>query len=156
MPPLSAFTRYTSSFIGATLLTSFAFRGVIHKRTSTAEHDRLTAHTTILESLVARLKAGEDVGEAEIGRLLRLARGGGEEVDEGKVLDVPWREVVFGRKVREDESLADARREWDAAVAQDLSNAGTKPTQSAPAVSTPIPAPSSPQATPSAKRPTFL
>lgn len=114
MPPLSAFTRYTSSFIGATLLTSFAFRGVIHKRTSTAERDRLTAHTTILESLVARLKAGEDVGEAEIGRLLRLARGGGEEVDEGKVLDVPWREVVFGRKVREDDGLADARREWDA------------------------------------------
>ncbi|QRV84057.1 hypothetical protein RhiJN_12073 [Ceratobasidium sp. AG-Ba] len=155
MPPLSAFTRYTSSFIGR-LLTSFAFRGVIHKRTSTAERDRLTAHTTILESLVARLKAGEDVGEAEIGRLLRLARGGGEEVDEGKVLDVPWREVVFGRKVREDDGLADARREWDAAVAQDLSNAGTKPTQSAPPASVPIPASPSPQPAPLAKRPTFL
>jgi hypothetical protein len=115
MPPLSAFARYTSSFIGATLLTSFAFRNLLQRRTSTAERDRLTAHTTILESLVGRMRAGEDVSEAEVVRLLRLARGG-EDQDAGgeDVRDTPWREVVFGRKAREEEALEVARREWDA------------------------------------------
>lgn len=131
MPPISAFTRYTSSLIGATLLTSFAFRSLIHKRTSRDERDRLTAHTTILESLVGRMRAGEDVGEGEIVRLLRLARGEGEggvggAGQDGK--DTPWREVVFGRKVKEDEALEAAKREWEsgksgwARMVKDMSN----------------------------------
>ncbi|KAG8716892.1 hypothetical protein FRC08_008596 [Ceratobasidium sp. 394] len=154
MPPLSAFTRYTSSFIGATLLTSIAFRSLLHRRTSTAERDRLTAHTTILESLVARLRAGEDVGEAEIGRLLRLARS--VEEGEGEVRDTPWREVLFGRRVREDESLEVARREWDAAVVQDLSNSSMKPVVQA-AVQPASPVLTAPNAQPtSSKRPTYL
>ncbi|KAG8687273.1 hypothetical protein FRC09_013593 [Ceratobasidium sp. 395] len=153
MAPLSAFTRYTSSFIGATLLTSFAFRGLLHRRTSTAERDRLTARTTILESLVGRLRAGEDVNEAEIGRLLRLARGGEEGEVMGEMKDTPWREVLFGRRVKEDESLEAVRREWDAAVAQDLSSSSAKPT----AHPTIVPASITlnTQSTPS-KRPTFL
>ncbi|KAF8608317.1 hypothetical protein BDV93DRAFT_466621 [Ceratobasidium sp. AG-I] len=118
MPPLSAFTRYTSSLIGATLLTSFAFRSLLHKRTSTAERDRLNAHTTILESVIGRMRAGEDVSEGEIVRLLRLAKGEGEgAVNEGGqgegIGDTPWREVVFGRKVKEDEALEVAKREWE-------------------------------------------
>ncbi|KAG9123285.1 hypothetical protein FRC07_015147 [Ceratobasidium sp. 392] len=153
MPPLSAFTRYTSSFIGATLLTSFAFRSLLHKRASTAERDRLTAHTTILESLVARLRAGENVSEDEIGRLLRLARGAEEGEGVGEIRDTPWREVLFGRKIKEDESLEAAKREWDAAVAQDLSNSNMK-SIAKPAIPAPPPG-SSTQPTLS-KRPTFL
>ncbi|KAG9094825.1 hypothetical protein FRC06_010450 [Ceratobasidium sp. 370] len=155
MPPLAAFTRYTSSFIGATLLTSAAFRSLLHRRASTAERDQLTAHTTILESLVARLRAGEDVSEAEIGRLLRLARGG-EDGEGEEVKDTPWREVLFGRRVREDESLEVARREWDAAVAQDLSNSSAKTTIQ-PATPPIPPVSAAPNAqSPFSKRPTFL
>lgn len=111
MPPLSAFARYTSSFIGVTLLTSFAFQGILHKRVSTTEHDRLTAHRTILESLVQRLKDGEDVGDGEIVRLIRLARGGGEEG--GAIEDTPWRDVILGKRIneaKEEKALA----EWNA------------------------------------------
>ncbi|KAG8727771.1 hypothetical protein FRC12_022253 [Ceratobasidium sp. 428] len=67
--------------------------------------------------------------------------------------DTPWREVLFGRRVKEDESLEAVRREWDAAVAQDLSSLSAKPA----AHPTIVPAPITlnTQSTPS-KRPTFL
>lgn len=103
---------------------------------------------------MGRMRAGEDVPEGEIVRLLRLARGEGDEGSRegGSMKDTPWREVVFGKKVKEDEALEVAKREWESAVAQDLS------TPKAAALPTLSPLPSTPGVIPSqpSKRPTFL
>ncbi|KAF8678824.1 CAAX protease self-immunity [Rhizoctonia solani] len=112
MTYLAAFGRHASSFIGVTLLTSLAFQNLLHRRISAAERDRLTAHQTILESLVKRLREGEDLSESEIVRLVRLARGGGEEG--GGIENTPWKEVVFGKRLREaGEIEGKALEEWN-------------------------------------------
>ncbi|CEL52718.1 hypothetical protein RSOLAG1IB_05924 [Rhizoctonia solani AG-1 IB] len=153
MSYLAAFGRHASSFIGVTLLTSFAFQNLIHRRISTAERDRLIAHQSILESLVKRLREGEDVSESEIVRLVRLARGGGEEG--GNIGNTPWKEVVLGKRLNEVKDIeGKALEEWNTAVAQ--AEQPTKPQSPVPA-----PAPSSlspPSHIPvqAPKKPTFL
>ncbi|KAJ1306142.1 hypothetical protein OPQ81_010853 [Rhizoctonia solani] len=133
MSYLAAFGRHASSFIGATLLTSFAFQNILHRRVATAERDRLTAHKSILESLVKRLKGGEDVSEDEIVRLIRLARGGHEE--SGMLGETPWREVVFGKRLRETKGAeSKALEEWNTAIAQ-----AEEPKKSEPPAPVPVP-----------------
>ncbi|CAE6419774.1 unnamed protein product [Rhizoctonia solani] len=153
MSYLAAFGRYASSFIGVTLLTSFAFQNILHRRISIAERDRLTAHKSIIESLVNRLKGGEDVSEGEIVRLIRLARGGGEEA--GGIENTPWSEVVFGKRIRDAKTAeGKALEEWNAALAQ--AEESTKPKYPAPAPV--LPTPSLPSHAPGQvpKKPIFL
>lgn len=117
MPSLAGFARHTSSLIGATLLTSLAFQNLIYRRASTSERDRLTAHKTILESLVQRLRAGENVPQDEIVRLVRLARGYDVGGATARVEDTTWREVVFGKRVEEAGERVQEQRvvdEWNA------------------------------------------
>ncbi|KAH7334843.1 hypothetical protein B0J17DRAFT_720389 [Rhizoctonia solani] len=153
MSYLAAFGRYASSFIGVTLLTSFAFQNILHRRISLAERDRLTAHKSIIESLVKRLKGGEDVSEGEIVKLVRLARGGGEEG--GGIENTPWSEVVFGKRIRESKTAdGKALEEWNAALAQ--AEEPAKPKSPAPAPVLPSPSPPSQAQGQAQKKPVFL
>ncbi|CAE6448209.1 unnamed protein product [Rhizoctonia solani] len=152
MTYLAAFGRYASSFIGATLLTSLAFQNLLHRRISTAERDRLTAHRSILESLVKSLREGEDISESEIVRLVRLARGGGEEG--GGIENTPWREVVFGKRLRDKEMEGRALEEWNTAIAQ--AEVSVKPQSPVPAPIPPNPNPPSHVLGQAPKKPTFL
>ncbi|CUA71659.1 hypothetical protein RSOLAG22IIIB_04705 [Rhizoctonia solani] len=157
MSYLTAFGRYASSFIGVTLLTSFAFQNILHRRISSAERDRLTAHKSILESLVTRLKQGEDVSEGEIVKLIRLARGGGKEGGGiGIVIgDTSWGEVVFGKRIEESKEVeGKALEEWNSAVAR--AEASATPQPPAPAPTIPMPTPSIHAPTQGQKKPTFL
>ncbi|CAE6489340.1 unnamed protein product [Rhizoctonia solani] len=155
MSYLAAFGRHASSLIGAMLLTSFAFQNILHRRISSAEQDRLTAHKSILESLVKRLKEGEDMSEAEVVRLIRLARGGGEEGGGIGIADTPWNEVVFGKRIKESKAVeGKALEEWNTAVARAEEPATPEPPAAPPVGPTPTPPiHASAQAQ---KKPTFL
>ncbi|QRW25420.1 CAAX prenyl protease 2 [Rhizoctonia solani] len=153
MTYLAAFGRHASSFIGVTLLTSLAFQNLLHRRISAAERDRLTAHQTILESLVKRLREGEDLSKSEIVRLVRLARGGGEEG--GGIENTPWKEVVFGKRLREVKEIeGKALEEWNTAIAQ--AEQPAKPRHPVPAPTPSNPTPLSHALAPAPKKPTFF
>jgi hypothetical protein len=99
-------TRYLLPLLSATALTSVSFNLLVFKRDAKVERERLEAQTSILESLVSRLKKGEKIGEEEVERLVGLARRGGVEGDEeggrSRIMKgeerVGWREAFMGRK----------------------------------------------------------
>ncbi|KAF8756621.1 CAAX protease self-immunity [Rhizoctonia solani] len=137
MTYLAAFGRHASSFIGVTLLTSLAFQNLLHRRISAAERDRLTAHQTILESLVKRLREGEDLSES------------------GGIENTPWKEVVFGKRLREVKEIeGKALEEWNTAIAQ--AEQPAKPRHPVPAPTPSNPTPSSHALAPAPKKPTFF
>ncbi|KDQ13988.1 hypothetical protein BOTBODRAFT_175116 [Botryobasidium botryosum FD-172 SS1] len=116
----SGFRTYLTPLLSALALTSLSFNLLVHRRNSAYERSRLTAQTTILESLVSRMRSGERVEDAEIERLLKLGRGekegeveGGADRWDGRV---GWKDVLFGRKPGEAEDRA-TMKEWEEAIA---------------------------------------
>ncbi|KZT41959.1 hypothetical protein SISSUDRAFT_981165 [Sistotremastrum suecicum HHB10207 ss-3] len=102
-------TRYIPHLISATLLTSLSMHLLMHRKGSQDERATLDARISVLESLVARVKSGENVSDREIQRLKNLGRGSGSTglgVDMGTVSEslrsTGWRDMVLGKKPVED------------------------------------------------------
>lgn len=117
-----AFSRYAFPLLSAAVLSALSFNVFAQRRAASTQKAQLEAHTTILESLVGRFKAGERVTDGEIARLLKLAKGDepktleneGDAVTEG---GVAWKEVLLGKKMKEDAAAeAAARAEWEAGM----------------------------------------
>lgn len=72
------------------------------RRDAASERAQSDARISILESLVERLKKGEHIPEAEIGKLIVLSRKlqKGDQVagsSGGERIGVTWKEAVLGR-----------------------------------------------------------
>lgn len=85
----------------AFLFTSLAINYSMAKKQATADRNQYNARISILENLVARLKAGEQISSSEIDQQRRLAWGVGGMGD-GTGMDtqnrVAWSEVLFGQR----------------------------------------------------------
>lgn len=90
------------------MLTSISFHLLFARRDAASERAQFTARISILESLVARLKEGERIPDAEVKKLIVLSRRvqRGDDVDDsfrgdehqGRI-GVTWKEALLGRKV---------------------------------------------------------
>jgi hypothetical protein len=100
--PVSA---YVPHLIYSTILTSFSFHLLFHKKQSEVDRAHLTAQISILETLAHRLRSGQDVSDEEIERLCRLAKTHEDGPVEGsgvKKEKIGWKDVFMGRKTEGD------------------------------------------------------
>ncbi|KAI0067631.1 hypothetical protein BV25DRAFT_1911526 [Artomyces pyxidatus] len=105
-------TRYIPELIYSLALSSLSVHLLFQRRESTTVRRQLSARVSLLEELVRRLRAGEDVSPAEIARMRKLGREGPEKVDvQGDGDAVGWREVIFGRAERPGEQAG--KDEWE-------------------------------------------
>lgn len=94
--------RYLPHLLYSTALISITIHLISKKAEIAEQQAHAKAQITILESIIGRLKSGENVLDAEIVRLRRLTRDSEQGVIETanmrKEKDVDWKSVVFGRR----------------------------------------------------------
>lgn len=122
--------RYVEPAFSAIFLTSVAVHLTASRRANSEERAKLTAQTTILGDLIARVRQGERIPEAEYARLLALASYGQSDSLTQAVRPVSdekpehstktsWKDVLLGRKPssQSNEELEEqARLEWEEGV----------------------------------------
>jgi hypothetical protein len=104
--------RYAQHIIYSLAITSISIHLLNTRKSTEATHSQLQAQISVLESITQRLRAGEDVSDAEVDRLKRLVRAnertaleGSTNADDLKREAIGWREVLLGRKRGDAERL---------------------------------------------------
>ncbi|KAG9022221.1 hypothetical protein FRB95_000559 [Tulasnella sp. JGI-2019a] len=125
-PPIR-FRPYAFHFFSAIAVSSMAIHALNQRKASDDERQALTAKTTILEELVARLRTGEAISTDEVDRLVNLSNahavGGASSAEVSKAVskdgaELGWRDAVFGKKADPrsvDEDLVKLRKELEEA-----------------------------------------
>jgi hypothetical protein len=90
-------TRYIPELVYALAFSSISVHLLWQRRAAEMDRRHHSARLSILSELAARLRAGEQVSDAEVARLRRLAETVGDAATHPGE-SVGWREVVFGRK----------------------------------------------------------
>ncbi|KAF8525986.1 hypothetical protein BU17DRAFT_83490 [Hysterangium stoloniferum] len=101
----SKLTDHLGQLLTATALTTASFHLLFARRHAAAERARYAARITILESIILRLQAGDQIQDAELNKLIMLSRKvQGENNDEDDLGDsqvrggsISWKEVILGR-----------------------------------------------------------
>jgi hypothetical protein len=111
MPP------YLQHVLYSLAITSTSIHYLWHKRESEEQRRHYTTRISLLEDTVQRLRAGEQVPEADYDLLNKLAAqpGSASALARGvePVEEIGWREVLFGRKASPTDVVASSEK-WDA------------------------------------------
>lgn len=118
------FPRYVEPLLSAMFLSSVTTHLILTRRASADERSRLTARSTLLTDLVARIRSGERISDTEYSRLVALAASKQTQLADKLESNVSlpqgratgWKEVLLGRKSLPGESEEQdekARLEWE-------------------------------------------
>jgi hypothetical protein len=88
--------RYVPELAYALAFSSISVHLLWQRRAAETDRRHYSARLSILGELAGRLRAGEEVSDAEVARLWRLAETVGEDAHAGE--SIGWRDVIFGRK----------------------------------------------------------
>ncbi|TFK45104.1 hypothetical protein BDQ12DRAFT_621724 [Crucibulum laeve] len=89
-------------------ITSISIHLVGKKRSIEDERARISAQTSILESIKAQLQSDKSLSNDELGRLKKLARPPPSD-EATKKEAIGWKEIIFGGRKKEGDELSD----WD-------------------------------------------
>lgn len=89
--------RYVPELAYALAFSSISVHLLWQRRAAETDRRHYSARLSILGELAGRLRAGEDVSDAEVARLRRLAETVGEDAAHAGE-SIGWRDVIFGRK----------------------------------------------------------
>ena len=89
-------SRYVPELAYALAFSSISVHLLWQRRAAETDRGHYSARLSILGELAGRLRAGEEVADAEVARLRRLAEMVGEDGHAGE--SIGWRDVIFGRK----------------------------------------------------------
>ncbi|KAI0688444.1 hypothetical protein BC835DRAFT_308506 [Cytidiella melzeri] len=111
MPP------YLQHVLYGLAITSTSIHYLWHKRESEEQRRHYTTRIALLEDTVRRLRAGEQVAEADFDWIKKLATEPGSVGAAARGVEpeseIGWREVILGRKVVTEDTKA-ASDKWDA------------------------------------------
>lgn len=112
---IMSFTQYLPHLVYSTALTSLGMHSLFQRKSAESERSHVAAQLSILDSMVQRLQAGEDISDKEFSRLWKLAKSHEDGVEsEGKDAGtkevIGWREVFLGRKDLGDKETSE---KWD-------------------------------------------
>ena len=91
-----AVSQYLPHLVYSIALTSISFHLLSKRDAIDTERAQLSAQISVLESVVRRLRTPGSITDAEVDRLMKLARAHREE-QHGQSRMVSWRDVFIGK-----------------------------------------------------------